>query len=375
MIRWNGPLWDASGYASAARDYVLALHAEGVSVTAGVHCFENTAPRVGVGQDKEVLLSLVDRPLEYDVVVSQFTPDVASAFREHGKYNINYFAWETTKVHPLWVDHLNMSDEIWVPSEWNVEALKSSGVTKPVTCIPHIARPEVFDQKVEPMFEHLADLYKFYSIFQWTERKNPSALLRSYFAAFSPEEPVVLVLKAYVGLGGEQDASTIANQVAQIKKDMGLPKFPKVVLVADRLTDAQMAGLHNELDCCVSLSHAEGFGLCPFEAAQAGNPVISTGAGGVMEFLDTDLSYLVSSQQSLVKGMSGFNRWYLGTGVWYDPCETAAISAMREVFDNKEAAAARGLAQRERIATRFSASAVVSRIKERLDTIRGGTRG
>lgn len=374
-VRWNGPVWDASGYASATRDYILALHAEGVPVTAGVHCFENTAPKVGVGQDLDTLSALVDRDIPYNFVVSQFTPDVASSYRQPGKYNINYFAWETSKVHPLWVDHLNMSDEVWVPSTWNVEVLKSSGVVRPITCIPHIARPEVFDIQTEPLFPHLEGMYKFYSIFQWTERKNPEALLRSYFAAFSQEDNVVLVLKSYLGSGGEQEASTIAQQVARIKRDMGLPRFPKVSLIADRLTDEQMVGLHKELDCCVSLSHAEGFGLPPFEAAQAGNPVISTGAGGVLEFLRPEHSYLIPSQQSLVKGMSGFNQWYLGTGVWYDPCETAVIDAMWDVYRNQEAAQERALRQKQVVSEEFSAAAIVGRIKQRLSEISGGMRG
>lgn len=369
MIKWAGPFWDASGYASATRDYALALHRWGVPITIHARCFEPGPPKVGVGQDLGVLESLEDKEVDYSIVVSQLTPDIAVQYHEPGKYNINFFAWETTKVHPYWVECLNKADEVWVPSTWNVDVLKSSGVIKPVVCIPHIARVHKFDIDVEPMFQNLEGLFKFYSVFQWNERKNPLGLLRSYLAAFKASDPVVLVLKTYLSGGGDNEASVVATQVNQLKKDMGLPNYPKVVLVSNRLTDEQMIGLHKELDCCVSLSHAEGFGLPPFEAAQAGKPVISTGAGGVLEFLEEELCYLIPSQESLVKGMSSFNNWYLGTGVWYDPCEPRVIEAMQHVVKNYDEAVEKALKLRDNIAEKFSAKAIVARIMSRVSSI------
>jgi glycosyltransferase involved in cell wall biosynthesis len=105
-----------------------------------------------------------------------------------------------------------------------------------------------------------------------------------------------------------------------------------------------------------------------FEAGLAGKPVIATGRGGNMEYMDPDNSYPVPSSWDFVYGMSTFNPWYLGNQQWARPHLPEAARLMRHVFDNREEAAERGKILREHIKTNFSwdkvAGQMIARLKE-----------
>jgi hypothetical protein len=102
-IKYVAPVFDQSGYASSSREYILALHKMGVPVTIKPHCFEKNQKPFGDSEKREIINSLINKDIKYDVVISQLTPDMATSHIEPGKYNINYFAWETSVVHPEWV--------------------------------------------------------------------------------------------------------------------------------------------------------------------------------------------------------------------------------------------------------------------------------
>jgi len=369
-VKYVGPVLDISGYANACREYIFSLHDKGLPITVKPHCFETNQPLFGTEEQRALLTSLINKDIEYDTVICQLTPDMAIQHKEHGKKNIAYFAWETTYVHHKWVACLNEMDEVWVPCAWNVAALKNSGVTVPVFKIPHGIAVDKFDGDIDTSVLEIPGIdeetFVFYSIFQWNARKNPDGLLRSYFNAFRNNEDVVLVMKAYVGYGGANDRQSIAAHVSQIKTDMGLDSYPRVVLLSTILTDKQIEALHVLGDCFVSLHHAEGFGLTLFDAGLAGNAVIGTGATGNMEFMNRANSYLVDYQWQYVKHMSSFNPWYQGTGVWASPNEVHASEQMLFVYNNRDDVAKRGALLRKQITEGFSWEKVSDMVMTRL---------
>ena len=371
-IKYCCPINDVSGYGNSSREYVLSLHKKGVPIRVTPHCFETNPPPVGTEREGFIFRELVGSDIDYDVVISQLTPDMAVQHYEEGKYNIAYFAWETSFVHPHWVKCLNRMQEVWTPSAWNVEAIRSSGVTVPVHKIPHGISPDRFDG-VEKSALEIAGLdknsYKFYNIFQWSARKNPESLIRAYFNAFNGDDNVVLLLKTYIGKGGPVEQKLIIEYIQSIKKDMGFSKYPRIVLLTDLLNDLQMKALHLNMDCFVSLHTAEGFGLTPFEAGLAGNPVIATGMGGNMEFMNAENSFPVNFQWTYVKNMSSFNQWYLGNGQWASPEEPHAAHLMRYAYNNREAAKVKGSLLSKYIKDNFSWDKVSDMMLARLKQV------
>ena len=90
---------------------------------------------------------------------------------------------------------------VMIGSEFNIEVFKNSGVTVPLTVVPHGISVNEFDG-IEPFKISGVDkdAYVFYSIFQWTERKHPLAAIKSFWHAFQEGENVALVLKTYRSL-------------------------------------------------------------------------------------------------------------------------------------------------------------------------------
>ena len=142
---------------------------------------------------------------------------------------------------------------------------------------------------------------------------------------------------------------------------MPMPSFPKVVLIGDMISEDEMAGLHSRGDCYVSLDRGEGFGLSPFTAGAAGNPIIVTGFGGSTEYAKEDNSYLVDYMLTPVYGMP-WSPWYDGTQLWAEPSVVDGANKMKYVYANREEARAKGLKLRDSINKNFSWEAIASRI-------------
>lgn len=367
-VKYIGPVNDYSGYGAAARNYALSLHKAGVPLTLFPRNFDPKPPPTSSEEEKKLLNELVGKRINYDVVLIHLTPDLYPQYIEKGKYNIGYVAWETTGLHPRWVNACNSVQEMWVPCGCNKEALLDSGVKVPVHVIPHGIDTDMFLGLEDQPF-HIKGLsentFKFYGIFQWMYRKNPEGLLRAYFNAFDDSDDVALLLKTY-RMGMSRDKEYIRDKILEIKKDMNIGHYPKVILISDLLSKTQMAGIHVLGDCCVGLHRGEGWGLPLFEAGLAGNPVIATGWGGNTEFMNENNSYLVNYQMSWVSRMAYFNHWYLGNHRWAEPDQCHASDLMRHVYDHREEAFEKGKDIKEFITKNYSWSDVASMITARL---------
>ena len=64
-----------------------------------------------------------------------------------------------------------------------------------------------------------------------------------------------------------------------------------VRLVTGELDERDIDALHTRGDCYLSLCRSEGWGIPPFDAAAWGNPVVITGFGGQLAYLDPEDAY------------------------------------------------------------------------------------
>ena len=75
----------------------------------------------------------------------------------------------------------------------------------------------------------------------------------------------------------------------------------RVRLEVETWTDDRIAGLHTRGDCYVTLAHGEGWGIGAFDATAYGNPVVATGWGGFLEYLDDESAFLVDHTLAAVE--------------------------------------------------------------------------
>lgn len=362
-IKYIGPMFDASGYGQASRGYILALYKLGVPITVGPISFEKDLPELG--KDGEILRGLINKKIDYNIVILHSTPEHWANLREPSKFNIGYCVWETDKLHPDWIIHINDNVEACMVScEWSTEVYKNSGITIPVFNVPHGIDVAEF-KGVEPYYIKgvKPTAYKFYSIFQFIERKHPTAVLKSYWNAFQNNEDVALILKTYRHGFSEEEKNIVRETIRRMKMIMPMDSYPPIYLIGDMLSRDQILGLHKAGDCLVSLDRGEGFGLCPFEAGACGNPVIVTGLGGVTEFAKPDNSYLVNYTMTPVFGMPQ-SPWYRGEQMWAEPDLGNAVELMKHVYSNQTEAVNKGEALKQYITDNLSWNKVGERMTE-----------
>lgn len=353
-IKFTAPVFDSSGYAEAARQYIVALHNKGIPVTVEPVSFEAARPELG--ETGELLNSLRDKNIPYNVKVIQLTPEHYPLYKEDNVLNVGYSFWETSALHKTWPGYINDNLQLClVPCEWNKEVYINSGVTIPVRKVKQGIHTSEFENVGALNIAGLAeDTFMFYSIFQWTYRKNPEGLLRAYLASFQNNENVALVLKTYKSNFSPTEKELVRKLVAQCKYLMPTDNPPKIYLLLDLLSRDELLGVHKRGDCFVLPHRAEGWGMPHFEAGAMGNPVITTGMSGNMEFTTKENSYLIDYSWTPVSGMP-WSLWYAGGQQWWaEPDLKQTSDYMKHVYNNREEAKTRGLALKNNIHTNFA---------------------
>lgn len=308
-IRYVGPIFDSSGYARACRGNILALHDAGVPITISPISFESIHP--DLGKEGEVLKSLVDKRLEYNVNIMHSTPEFWKDLKVTSVENVGYTIWETTKLHPKWIPNINNNvTKVLVGCEWNKEVFKDSGINIPIGVVPHGIDPNRFDNVSPYNISNVAkDDYVFYGIFQWQERKHPTALIKAYYHAFTGVDDVVLVLKTYRSDYSEREKEAIRTTIKRLKTIMPLDHYPRIVYISDMLAEEEIASLHTRGDCYVSLDRGEGFGLCVAKHTKISIP------DGVKNAEDIEIGDEVLSVDGRFHKVSGVSKKYVSKGL------------------------------------------------------------
>jgi glycosyltransferase involved in cell wall biosynthesis len=363
-LRWIGPIQDHSGYGSATRNYIGALvQSEQIDLTITPVTFESS--HTSYGKLEESYFKYLNRAgVNYNIQVIHLTPENYPQFIQSNKYNIAYTTWETDKLPKSWTELCNLVDEVWVPSSWNKKVFESNGVHRPIYVIPHCVDYKL-KKNVTPLSIGLdKDTFVFYSIFQWIARKNPIGLLKAYLTEFMPNENVCLALKTYRLNTSIQEKDIIKQDIQNIKNSLALTDFPPIRFFGDLLSFDQMQAFHKRGDCFVLPHCAEGFGLPLCEAMLYSKPVISTGYGGNLDFMNKENSYLIDYQETPVCNMMFHN--YNGHMTWAEPSVSHLKKLMRYVFEHRDEAKAIGLVAHQQIKKQLSWNKISQKIINRL---------
>lgn len=332
-IAYCGPLFDYSGYGEANRHAAAALDAAGVNVIGQVVNY--TPEPSDFGPIGETMQRLTKNTGDYGIKIIHTTPDQYAKHMEKGIYHIGHFFWETDRVPADFVAGLELMDEIWTGSEANADAIRRSltGNKQPLLRVYPQAIETEREWPATPYEINNFDGYLFYSIFEWTDRKNPEALLNAYWREFQDNENVGLLIKTYFRNFDLRNKRMIRDQIEHFKRRSGLTKFPRVFLYMDLMDRSHVMRLHKTGDCYVTPHRGEGWGLPIAEALLAGNPAITTGYGGISEWLaKQDAAMILDYTMVPLQGMAHSSRWYTPDQKWADPAEDDIRDNMRLAF-------------------------------------------
>jgi glycosyltransferase involved in cell wall biosynthesis len=224
--------------------------------------------------------------------------------------------------------------------------------------------------------------FTFYTIFQWTERKNPADLLRIFWHTFIGVPDVQLIIKTYLANHTDIEISKIMLEYGKIVCNFPLAKdcytenkYPSVKFLTHMLSDEEMQQLHADGDCYISLHRGEGFGLPIVEAMAAGNPAIATNFYACEDYLTKYNSMPVSYQLEPVYNMPWIC-WYRGIQLWAQPNLMEASRYMMWAYQNREAVRDMGYNAQKTIEEKYHPSLIAKKITDALhETIRAKTGG
>jgi glycosyltransferase involved in cell wall biosynthesis len=242
--------------------------------------------------------------------------------------------FETSSLPQDWVKQSLKADEVWVPSQFNVDTFTYAGVPEEKIRILHEPIDTgLFDPDVVTPIEQLnRDTFSFLSVFTWQERKGWDVLLKAYNQAFSMKDDVTLVLHInnFLSVNFEPHKAVVEAAANSGKGN----KAPRVVITDLSLSESEMPALYAASDAFVLPSRGEGWGRPYFEAMCMGLPTIGTGWGGNTEYMKKDNSFLLEYDICNISSYAAAEWHYYDDHQWAEPSLDHLITTMREVFDN-----------------------------------------
>jgi len=372
QVIWRAPIFDPSGYADEARQFVLGLNTFGVRVQLESLAWSHSKADLPL-REVETLQRLTAtrlRPSDGPIVaVSHIFPP---HFRrvDGATWQVGRTMFETDRLPPDWVPRCNEMDEIWVPSEFNRESFAAAGVARDkIVMIPGGIDPRPFRFDAPPLSIEGRRAFNFLSVFDWSRRKGWDVLLRAFVEEFHQDEDVALILKVWSSFGWPLDRCR--QQAIEELRGAGLTgALPtNIIFLEANLPTARMGELYRSADAFVLPTRGEGWGRPFMEAMLMGLPVIATRWSGHLEFMDDETAFLLDCRVAQVDEAACREVPYFSGHRWADPSREHLRSLMRQVVTDRDEGLARGLAGRARVLGDYTRQHVAGRVMNRLQEI------
>ncbi len=346
LIRYIGELLDPTGYGEAARYNVALLHKMGHRLQC-VSTTHNDISRLSNNWKNNIIknniISLDNTTLpKPDLIITHiYPPKHILKYKIEGVPLYAYVAWETNLLPSSWAFYLNKYVDKIITTCSEMKLVFEKVCTKPV----YVLGPTYFKEDLDNIdFKtKLKDVdndtdFKFYSVFQWIERKDPEKLISAFVQEFDNSENVSLILKTYRLSYDKSEFEVIVNTIKRITNECVKFVPPKVIIIPKLLSELEMEQLHNACDCYVSPNRGEGTGLGLIDAAIHSKQIITTAYGGPSDFLNFtgdhtpySLDYNMVAIQNPLYCYNYFN----SNMKWADVNIEDLKIKMRKVFDNR----------------------------------------
>lgn len=331
-MAWNSIVNFSSGYAVSAKNMMLALDDLNVDIRYRYVYGKGTPFPVEEPAHSDDYRINIIKNRKFDKRCPQVVYGQGDVFeRNSGKYRIGFTMLETTGIPKEWVRQCNQMDEIWVPSAFNKNTFRNSGVRVPVHVVPLGVDMNYYNPGIRSYKKH--SKFTFLSVFEWGERKAPEILLRAYSRAFAAKEDVVLICKVM----NRDPQVHVREQIRKLGISGCGPEI--IVLYNTRFEDYEMAALYRSADCFVLSTRGEGWGMPILEAMACGLPVIATDWSAQTDFFNESNGYPVNVKK-LVDAKAKCP-YYQGFQ-WAEPDEDHLVEQMRYVYEHQNEAKYKG---------------------------------
>lgn len=290
-------IFDNSGYGYANKKTFNALLKTGRNVTTQIINTPMSRSEMAQDIDYKTIVEHSVKKDKPDTIIAQLVPFMVDHFFQKDTRNILSFFWESDRICQNWVSVANngLTSEVWTPCQSNYDALINSGITKPVYIVPQFIDTTIIKKDIAENILPIIgnkDAYRFYSIFQWSERKNPEGLLRAYYNEFTAADNVMFVIKTY-GPSPFADRRRIKETILKIKDDSDNNNPPPVFYLGELLTSEQVDSIAPQCHCYVHAGRGEGLNIPLVNAMAYKQQVITTKLGGIVDWMDDGSAYII----------------------------------------------------------------------------------
>jgi glycosyltransferase involved in cell wall biosynthesis len=277
---------------------------------------------------------------KYDTLIQHTIPEYIEYHKDFGK-NIAIVDIETLNIkHSGWSDKLNLMDEVWVGSKLSAESLLLSGVKTLIRIIPEPYNLEQYNKPLEDNFFSYDNDNKpfiFYTIGQYSEKKNIKSIILAYLLEFNKHENVRLFIKTCDHRKKNEDLEHIIKyDTSIIKNILRKPedRYPDVDTVCGYLSAKDIVRLHKSADCYINTTKADGFGASAIEAGLCGNLVINTKNIGSSTYYNSTNALMVDSTETpVICSNSIIKNMYTMNESWFEPSINSIRNAMRKAHN------------------------------------------
>ena len=343
-VLYLGHYREATGWAQAAIDYILALDSVGVEVVC-----RNISLTGREGSVPPKILELENRDTKgCEVCIQHVLPHHLVGTKQFKK-NIAFFVSESTSIKTIpWFVDLHQMDEVWVPNKDLWESLINDGLLVPnsIKVVPHTFNTEKYKTGSQQIsIDEIDHKFKFYYIGDLNDRKNLPSIVRCFHSEFDKSEPVSLILKVRkFGHSPDQVKEIIDYSLNQIKSRLRMypsaDDYTREVVIPEELDNEGIKAIHQYGDCFLSPTHGEAWSIPSFDAMAYGSTPICSDFGGPKEFIDKD-----NTSTGMCVGGSfdvcqctdaAFPDIFTGREEWFKPSESEIKKAMRYYYENKD---------------------------------------
>ena len=366
----QAPVATRSGYGSHSRDIVRSLiemdkfDIQIASLRWG-NCPMN-ALNPDNPSDKAILDRILTQPLtkQPDVHLEIRVPN---EFQRIGKYNIGITAgMETTLVSREWIEGVNRTDLVIVPSEHSKQVFEATNynkvnqqtkqvegnlkVEKPIEVLFEGADTNIYKKtktipsELNKTFSDIKEDFCFLFVGHWLkgdmgqDRKDVGMLLKVFFETFKNKQKApALIIKTSGATFSIIDREEIMRKIEGIKSTVENAKYlPNVYFLHGDLTDEEMNGLYNhpKVKAHISFTKGEGFGRPLLEASISQKPVIASSWSGHVDFLDKDKAILLPGQLTNVHPSAAWDKVILTESKWFTVNYPVASKVINDVWVN-----------------------------------------
>lgn len=281
-----------SGYSQAAQDLLLALHQSGKYDIRIEFILHRSFPNAGMSKDRcDLFKELSSKPRSNKhIQVYHCTPATQHRVKTSSQRTIGCATFETFQPpnsgYMDWIKILNKNSAIMCPSRFNYKIFAHEGIDKPLFYIPHCYDTGAFHPRVTPIEKR--DKFTFLFFGSWRMRKGYPQLIEAWCREFSADDDVQLLIKT-------DKVQTARASVRQTMNKMGFSKKETAPILFEEsiFDERQLPQFFKSVDCLVSPTLGEGFGLPGLQCMALGVPVIITDFSGCQDYANEDTSTLL----------------------------------------------------------------------------------